>query len=184
MIHIEKGEPLKEFVDFLAKEHPTKWDDIHKSKRYPDLGAKCRDHILREEQNMIGGYTERPLRNAKELHIDHYRKKGMSWPYDVTWDWNNFIVEDRNPNYGACYKDKHTSDVADYDWLLNPVDDYPQTMMTYLFNGQIIARPGLSERDACRATFTIERFNLRHESLRIMRQHIIRMIEQFKQLFL
>lgn len=183
MIHINKGKPLQEFVDFLAKEHPTKWDDIHQSKRYPKLGAKCRDHILLEEQNMIGGYTECPLWNAYDLHIDHFRKKGMNWPYDVTWDWNNFIVETQNPNYGACFKDKNTSNMADYGLMLNPVVDYPENMMTYLPNGQITVKPGLSGNDAQRADFTIKRFNLEHESLRQMRYRIIqRIISEYQQL--
>ena len=182
MIHINKGKPLPEFVDFLAKEHPTKWEDIHQSKRYHKLGAKCRDHILLEEQNMIGGYTECPLWNAHDLHIDHFRKKGMNWPHDVTWDWDNFIVETRNQNYGACYKDSHTSDIADYDLMLDPVVDYPEAMMTYLPNGQVTAKQGLSEVDAQRAAFTIKRFNLEHESLRQMRYEVIRMINQYHQL--
>ena len=87
----------------VQNEHPVNWDDIHHSKRHPDLYHDCRDTILVCEQNGLGGYTERPLMNASDLHIDHYRKKGMNWPHDVSFDWNNLVVESRNPDYGACY---------------------------------------------------------------------------------
>ncbi len=183
MIHIVKGAPLGDFTDFVQNEHPTNWDDIHHSKRHPGLGKKCREHILLNEQNVLGGYTERPLWNTQtDLHIDHFKKKGMNWPQDVTWEWDNFIVEDRNPNYGACYKDTHTSDMADYDLLLNPVSEHPERLMTYLPDGQIMARTDIDKQDSKRATFTIERFNLGHESLRQMRYEIMKQIESYNQL--
>ena len=65
-----------------------------------------RDTILVCEQKGLGGYTERSLMEASDLHMDHYRQKGMNWPHDVSFDWNNLVVESRNPDYGACYKDE------------------------------------------------------------------------------
>ena len=137
---------------------------------------KNHNEIFIDEQGALGGYTERPLMNAEDLHIDHYRKKGMPWPSDVTFDWNNFIVEERTNHYGACYKDKRTNNVADYDKLLNPVEDYPEQMMTYLPNGELIAESGIDAADKEKVDFTIERFNLNHNLLKSERETLIKMI--------
>jgi uncharacterized protein (TIGR02646 family) len=182
MKHIVKGNPIAAFVDFVDKEHPTNWDDIRSSKRHPNLSSDCRNHILQSEQCNNGGYTERPLWNEKNLHIDHFRKKGLPWKTDVTFDWNNLIVEDRNPFYGACYKDKYTNSIEDYQLLLNPAVDYPEDFFTYSFNGEIVAKDGLSDNDRQRAEFTISRFNLNHETLRKVRGELITTVLSYGQL--
>lgn len=176
MKHINKQQPIADFVDFVKNEHPACWDDIHHSRRHPNLYHDCRNTILVNEQNGLGGYTERPLMEASDLHIDHYRKKGMNWPQSVAFDWNNLVVESRDKHYGACYKDAHTSDMADYDRLLNPMVDYPEYVMTYLPNGELTACDGLDERGEDKVNFTIERFNLNHQSLRTERETLIKII--------
>lgn len=178
MIHIDKGNPIQDFVDFVQNEHPTDWDDIHHSQRYPNLYHDCRDTILVNEQNGFGGYTERPLMDAADLHIDHYRKKGMNWPHDVAFDWNNFVVESLDARYGACYKDKHTSNMADYDRLLNPMVDYPELMITYFPDGKMHACDGLSDICTDKVNFTIERFNLNHQLLKAERETLIKIITE------
>lgn len=182
MKHIEKGTAIKEFADFCEHEHPASWNDFHNSKRTPGLARMCRDYILMNEQSFLGGYTERFLLGNDNLHIDHFRKKGMNWPNDVTFDWNNFIVEDRNADYGACYKDLHTNDMSDYDLLLNPVTDYPEQMMTYEPNGTIVAKAGLSMEERQKVNFTICRFNLNHNKLRKMRENVIKIISGYESL--
>lgn len=180
MKHIKKGEPLPAFCDFIRNEHPVNWDDIH---RHPELYLDCRDKIFIDEQNALGGYTERPLLGARDLHIDHYRKKGMSWTTNVTFDWNNLIVEERNPNYGACYKDNHTSNQKDYEKLLNPVVDYPEKLMTYLPNGEIVPQKSIKTNEREKTEFTISRFNLNHPSLKRERETLMKIIlEDYKQL--
>lgn len=176
MKHIEKRHPLAAFEDFVQNESPTNWEDMRCSRRYPNLLRDCRDEILIVEQGGIGGYTERPLMNSGSLHIDHYRKKGMNWPTDVTFDWNNLIVEERTSSYGACYKDKYTKDMRDYDKLFNPVEDYPENLITYQADGRMIAKNNISQEDCEKINFTIERFNLNHRSLVAEREAIIRMV--------
>ena len=97
MKHIDKSEPIANFLDFVQNEHPINWNDIHHSQRHPNLYHDCRDTILLCEQNGLGGYTERPLMNASDLHIDHYRKKGMNCPMTclligTTWLWRVVIL--------------------------------------------------------------------------------------------
>lgn len=175
MRHIKKGREIAEFADFVQREHPASWEDIHHA-RTAGLYQKCRDHILMTEQNFLGGYTECRLSNNKNIHIDHFKKKGMNWPVDVTFDWGNFVVEDRNAEYGACYKDKNTHSMADYARLLNPMTDYPETMMTYQPNGKIVALKSLDTEECDKVEFTVGRFNLNHEKLRKMREKVIRLI--------
>lgn len=173
MKHIDKSQPIADFLDFVQNEHPINWNDIHHSQRHPNLYNDCRNTILVCEQKGLGGYTERPLMNASDLHIDHYRKKGMNWPHDVSFDWNNLVVESRNPEYGACYKDNLTSNIADYNSLLNPMVDYPEEMITYLPNGEMVARDGLNEKSIDKVIFTIARFNLNHQLLKPERETLI-----------
>lgn len=178
MIHITKGEPLPEFEDFVKKEQPEKWEDIRSSERHPNLTAKCINHILQNEQNNLSGYTEKPIANRPDLHIDHFRKKGLPWPKNVSFDWNNLIVDEYNHNYGACYKDDLTKSTDDYDLLLNPVTDHPETLMDYRFDGKIQAKADISELDKKRVDFTIARFNLQHASLRGTRSTLIKYITE------
>ena len=176
MKHINKGREIAEFTDFIQHEHPTSWEDLHQNQRAAGLYQKCRDHILMTEQNFLGGYTERCLINSENLHIDHFKKKGMNWPLDVTFDWNNFVVEDRSTEYGACYKDNHTHSMEDYARLLNPITDYPETMMTYQPDGKIVAQKSIGAEECDKVEFTIGRFNLNHEKLRKMREKVIKLI--------
>lgn len=176
MEHIDKKEPIEAFTNFVSKTHPSSWDDLHKE---PGPSLQCRTYILQEEQHMLGGYTERPLNSDDEIHIDHFRKKGMPWPNDVTFDWNNLVVEDRCADYGTCYKDKHTSSMADYDLQLNPVEDYPERLFSYNQEGFIFAKPGIDDNERIKAEFTIERFNLNHATLKQMRLKLIRTIGNY-----
>ena len=176
MIHINKGNPIPEFVECIEKENPENWEAFHKSRKYPNISNLCKQHIFEHEQNMLGGYTERPLSNSISLHIDHFRKKGLNWPSSVAFDWNNFIVEDRNVNFGACYKDDLTKSIDDYRWLLDPVVDYPEQLMDYLANGEIKARSGIAQEYVDKVNFTIDRFNLNHEFLVRKRYDIIQLV--------
>lgn len=176
MKHIDKNQPIDDFLDFVQNENPINWNDIHHSQHHPNLFRDCRDTILVCEQNGLGGYTERPLMNASYLHIDHFRKKGMNWPHDVSFDWNNLVVESRNSEYGACYKDSLTRDVTDYNRLLNPMVDYPEKMISYLPNGEMVVRNGLDKTSLDKVLFTIGRFNLNHQLLKSERETLIRYI--------
>jgi uncharacterized protein (TIGR02646 family) len=179
MIHIQKGTPLKEFTDFIQTRKPTNWEDIHQ-REHEKVFRLTRESILESEQKGLGGYTERPLSTStrekiseeNRVHIDHYKKRVM-FPR-LTFDWNNLVVEDRNPNYGACYKDRVLNNADDYKRLLNPVVDYPESMLTYRPDGQMRVKEKLPLADSDRAQFTIDTFNLNHVALRKKRENVIR----------
>jgi uncharacterized protein (TIGR02646 family) len=184
MIHIQKADPIEEFQAFRQSVKPTKWEEIH-SYRNGEVYRLTRDHILSAEQHGIGGYTERPLPTAAQasvseaakVHIDHFRKRALFAQQIFAWE--NLIVEDRNLQYGACYKDSVVNRKADYDRLLNPVVDYPERMLTYLANGRMIVRPELNETDRDKAQFTIDTFHLNHPALCKKREAVIRDVMNF-----
>jgi uncharacterized protein (TIGR02646 family) len=181
MKHIRKGAPLADFTDFVQNECPINWGCIHNSKRHPNIYDDCRDEILIKEQDGLGGYTERPLLGNTKLHIDHYRKKGLNWSKDVSFNWDNLIVEERSSNYGACYKDKFTQDTQDYTRMLNPVEHYPERLISYFTNGVMVAKSGISKEEFDCVNFTIERFNLNHKFLVSEREMIIKyVIEDYR----
>lgn len=177
MRHITKGKPIPEFVSFLEKGPHTNWEAIHDKDKFPGLYRKCRDQILIEEQDCMSGYTEMPLDSEGDIHIDHFRKKGMHWKPNQTFNWDNFIVDSRDDTYGACHKDKRISNFADYDKLINPVEEDPHDYFTYLSNGMIVPKDGLSEEDVVKAEFTRDSFNLQCNFLCTKRLSIMRMVE-------
>lgn len=183
MRQISKKEPIPEFLAFLRKGPHTNWDDIHDGKKFPGLYRKCRDQILIEEQDCISGYTEMPLDSEGNIHIDHFRKKGMNWNPDQTFNWDNFIVDSLDSEYGACHKDKCIKDIADYEKLIDPVKENPHDYFTYLSNGDIVPKNGLCESDIAKAEFTRDSFNLHCEFLRSKRLSIMKLVESYLPIF-
>ena len=183
MRHITKKEPIPEFLAFLEKGAHVNWEEIRDGKKYPDLYRKCRDQILIEEQDCISGYTEMPLDSEGNIHIDHFKKKGMSWKPDQTFNWDNFIVDSRDSGYGACYKDKHINSKTDYEKLINPVEEDPRDYFTYLSNGRIVPKKGLGEFGLAKAQFTLDSFNLQCEYLNSKRLSVMKTVEPYLSAF-
>ncbi len=71
------------------------------------------------------------------------------------------------------YKDCNTRDIEDYRWLINPVEEDPEYYFTYMADGTIVPKTGLTSIEEKKAMFTINRFNLNHGSLKNMRRDII-----------
>lgn len=178
MRHIVKNGPIPEFVEF-AKEVHTNWDDIHDGRKYPGLYNKCRDYILKQEQGGVSGYTEIPISENSRIHIDHFRKKSMNWGRNVTFEWDNLVVDVLDNDYGACCKDKHVKDIKDYDMLINPVEEDPHHYFKYLSNGSIVPKDGLSDREKQKALFTIDAFNLEGEYLKNRRLSVMKVVEPY-----
>ena len=181
MRHIEKKEPIPEFLSFIRNGPHSNWQDIHDEPSCPGLYRNCRDHILIEEQDCMSGYTEMPLDSEGNIHIDHFKKKGMF--ITETFNWNNFIVDSLESGYGACYKDNHISNVSDYNKLINPVEEDPQYYLTYQSNGNMVPKSGLTSSELEKAKFTLATFNLNHVFLRQKRLGIMKMAEQYKDTF-
>ena len=129
----------------------------------------------------MSGYTEMPLDSEGNIHIDHFKKKGMFMA--ETFNWNNFIVDSLDSGYGACYKDSRISNVSDYNKLINPVEEDPQYYLTYQSNGNMVPKSGLTSSELEKAQFTLATFNLNHVFLRQKRLGIMKMAEQYKDTF-
>lgn len=178
MRKINKGAPIKEFMDFLnSKPTPSDWDNDFHSLKNAGLSKKCREHILVFEQDCQSGYTEVPISLEDDSHIDHYKKKGMF--KSLTFEWNNFVVDTLDSNFGACYKDRMIKNPSIYNQIFNPITDNVENFITFQENGKIIPKSGIDDNNKRKALKTIEIFNLNHKSLMDRRLELMRIIESY-----
>ena len=71
MRRINKGVPFDDFVKYLDKHKPSKWEDIN-----GDLKSNMRFHMLVNEQDCLCGYSETILEAENtSSHIDHFVKR-------------------------------------------------------------------------------------------------------------
>ena len=177
MKKINRNTPPQEYVNLISgSSRPQNWDEFVKS--YSDIYHALRNQLLSEQQD-TSGYTERHLAQNGNIHIDHFRRKGI-FGDEVTFDHNNFVVDERDcPSYGAGYKDTRVKR-EDYDWLINPMEEDPQDFFTYMADGTMIPRRDIAPDQQDRAQKTIDMFNLNHEYLRHTRQGLIKMLEAYK----
>lgn len=177
MIHVNRAEKLPEFEEFTKKNKTTGWNEFSRPKgETHELYLNCRELLL-AHQNGLSAYTEKDL-GDKELHIDHYRKRDL-FP-ELKFEWNNLIVDERNNDeYGAGHKDKIVKDKAEYELLINPVDEDPTDFLTYQINGEIIPKANLKESDKARAEFTIKAFNLNASSLKETRSVLSSIVRDY-----
>ena len=178
MRRINKQQPLFAFTDFVHSHKPRTWEDID-----PTVSKESRCHILLNEQDSLSGYTEKLLNLDKgNLHIDHFYKRSL-FNANV-FDWNNLVVDEHSPYYGADYKDNNREHCVksrqDYNMIINPVNEDPHDFFEYLLNGRIVPKAELNELDTQKALRTIEVFNLNHPSLIESRCDVIRQIIYMK----
>lgn len=172
MRKINKQTPIADFDKIKNK--ANNWDAI------TDFEAKrtCTQHILRNEQEELSAYTELMIVGKPDLHIDHYIKKGLE--QTLTFDWNNLLVDIRDSNFGACFKDNKINDLKQYNTILNPVRDDAQDYFYYALSGKIEVNPELSDADRQKAQNTIDIFNLQHKTLVGKRSNLIKTIDNLK----
>lgn len=166
MRKLDKGEPVQQFMDFIRRNHPERWEEAK------DESQVWRKHILEHEQSGLSGYTETPL-HLEKSHIDHFKKQSL-YP-QLVFEWNNYVVDGKDDTYGARYKDNAIRNQADNERLINPVVEEAQHFFKYELSGKIVPAEGLSEEDNERAEFTINTFNLNESSLADRRKKIINM---------
>ena len=166
MRKLDKGEPVKQFIDFIRRNHPEKWEDTK------DESPVWRKHILEHEQSGLSGYTEAPL-HLEKSHIDHFKQQSL-FPL-LVFEWNNYVVDGNDDYYGARYKDKAIRSRADNEKLINPVVEDAQRFFKYELSGKIVPADDLSEEEIEKAGFTIVSFNLNESSLVYRRKKIINM---------
>lgn len=163
MRKVNKGVPCEDFEEFNRKPHAN-WSE---TEGRPHI---WREHILKNEQAGMSGYTETPV-SLDSSHIDHFRKQALFQDYIFRWE--NYIVDSLDEDYGAKYKDKQISTRDDNLKLINPVEEEAERFFYYEATGKMIPAPGLNDRDKDRALFTIEKFNLNHSSLKERRKLIL-----------
>ncbi len=179
MRKINKGEAPQQFSEYVRKEMPKTWEDFRKCEQHDEVYAACMEQLM-HEQHGLSGYTEIPVEENANLHIDHFRRRGVFQTPQNCFDWNNLIADEHNPNYGADFKDKHISQKEAYKKLINPVVEDPHYYLTYQTNGQIVAKAELDEKGKERADFTIRMFNLKHPSLVQRREVLIKLVRDYK----
>lgn len=152
MQNINKGNPPDFFLEFVRKTKLKEWNDV------APVREQLREYILQEEQKGCCVYIEIRIQDNKNCHIDHFRTRNL-FP-DKTFDYSNMLVACNSENYGAKYKDKQIRNKADYDVLINPVEDNPSDYMEYTFTGEI--QPVDQNERGCK---TIECLNLNERRL-------------------
>lgn len=164
MRHFEKNNSPEIFQDFIRKNNPTSWDNMHSAQ--PQIyGSVCEE--LLKEQNDLCGYTELPLKEGHR-HIDHYYKRSL-FP-EKCFCWDNFIMATMDSDFGARYKDKQINRREMYHGIFNPVVDNPQDYFEYNSLGEIKPKEDIPEAIANKANKTIEIFNLNATQLKNKRR--------------
>lgn len=179
MRKINKGEPLPEFEAFRNKNLGANWDDFHRKAHHVYLVT--RELMLIIEQNCLCGYTEMPINDVTDAHLDHYLKKSLS-PKD-TFNWDNLIAATKDSDFGANYKDSvYKIKMEEYKNIFNPVEDAVEDYFEYNSRGEIEPKGELNPVLKAKVEKTVEVFNLQHESLRKRREKIIKQIDAYKDL--
>ena len=167
MRKLDKGAPLQSFVDFVRKNNPQRWEEAK------GVSREWREHILRQEQHGLSGYTESPVK-LDGSHIDHFRKQSLF--NKLVFDWNNYVVDSKDEAYGAKHKDNFIGTAEENERLINPVTEDASRFFKYEISGRIEMADGLSDADKARAVFTRDAFNLNEGSLVERRRAIMNII--------
>ena len=170
MRKITKTEPIPSFQRFVRTNPTANWADFHVLAQ--DVYVAIREHILLEEQNYLCGYTEIPIEDVTDCHLDHFMKRDFA--PNKTFDWQNLIASCNHEDFGAKFKNnKSKIKRADYTTIFNPVEDDVQAYFYYNEFGEIEAKHDLSPFLREKVEKTIVVFNLKHPSLVERRKKII-----------
>lgn len=167
MKQITKNETPAFLSVFLAKKHPSIWDDI------APIRQDLRKYIL-EEQGSCCAYTEIRIVEDNDCHIDHYLTRNL-FP-EKTFEYKNMFVACNSENYGAKYKDKQVTGKSDYAFLVNPAEENPLDFLEFSFTGNVYS---INENE--KGVQTISSFNLNEETLVERRKTSIYCLLQMKE---
>ncbi|NML72120.1 TIGR02646 family protein [Chryseobacterium sp. RP-3-3] len=171
MKKINKQQPSQEFTDFVKSKRPTDWKDCD-----GEVKRQAKEYILLEEQDLLCGYTEIYIDN-EDCHIDHYVKRSLD--NRLCFDWKNLIVAVNDEDFGAKYKDNGGNNIkslAEYNDILNPVNDDGNDYFQYSLNGEINPIETLNSKGIDKSDNTIKVFNLNHNSLKTRRADLSKII--------
>ena len=170
------------FNSWAKKKKLRNWQEFSApSASYIDAYKATREYIGNVEQSQLSAYTEKPL--GVKTHIDHFRKRDL-YP-KLTFDYANFLVDDLNDNYGACYKDNNFSvTIATFDGkerIFNPASENLADVVGFMLDGTMIPKIDLTKNIKKRVSETIRVFNLNHKSLKDTRRDIINLVISYRQ---
>lgn len=168
MRRINKGVPFDDFVKYLDKHKPSKWEELNGELRY-----NMRLHILLYEQDCLCGYSEIPLdAENTSSHIDHFVKR--DYDNSKIFDWDNLVVSAIDEDYGGKYKDNtYKIKQNEYAQIFNPTKDDMGQYIEYLRDGRIAPRDGIQDAINDKILKTIEVFNLNCRSLKNRRKQLL-----------
>lgn len=168
MRRINKGVPFDDFVKYLDKHKPSKWEELNGELRY-----NMRLHILLYEQDCLCGYSEIPLdAENTSSHIDHFVKR--DYDHSKIFDWNNLVVSAIDEDYGGKFKDNtYKIKQNEYAQIFNPTKDDMGQYIEYLRDGRIAPRDGIQDAINDKILKTIEVFNLNCRSLKNRRKQLL-----------
>ncbi len=168
MRRINKGVPFDDFVKYLDKHKPSKWEELNGELRY-----NMRLHILLYEQDCLCGYSEIPLdAENTSSHIDHFVKR--DYDHSKIFDWDNLVVSAIDEDYGGKYKDNtYKIKQNEYAQIFNPTKDDMGQYIEYLRDGRIAPRDGIQDAINDKILKTIEVFNLNCRSLKNRRKQLL-----------
>ncbi|MBD5174421.1 MAG: TIGR02646 family protein [Bacteroidales bacterium] len=175
----KKPEDIKQFNDWAKSRKFKGWTDFSVGQK--SAYEKTRDYIAANEQAHLSAYTEKPL--GDRVHIDHFRKRNL-YPA-LTFDYSNFLVDDLNDNYGACYKDNHAGEITKATFegderIFCPVRENMADFIEFTIDGKMKPKTGLSAKETKRVNETIRVFNLNHKTLKDRRASIIQEINSYR----
>lgn len=168
MRRINKGIPFDDFVKYLDRHKPSKWEELNGELRY-----NMRLHILLYEQDCLCGYSEIPLdAENTSSHIDHFVKR--DYDHSKIFDWENLVVSAIDEDYGGKYKDNtYKIKQNEYAQIFNPTKDDMGQYIEYLRDGRIAPRDGIQDAINDKILKTIEVFNLNCKSLKNRRKQLL-----------
>lgn len=168
MRRINKGVPIDDFVKYIDKHKPSKWEELNGELRY-----NMRLHILLYEQDCLCGYSEIPLdAENTSSHIDHFVK--CDYDHSKIFDWDNLVVSAIDEDYGGKYKDNtYKIKQNEYAQIFNPTKDDMGQYIEYLRDGRIAPRDGIQDAINDKILKTIEVFNLNCRSLKNRRKQLL-----------
>lgn len=173
MRKINKSEPIASFQKFVRANPTANWRDFHDLAK--EVYLETRDYIVLEEQDCLCGYTELPIEDVTDSHLDHYVKRDFA--PNRTFDWNNLIASCNDDDFGAKYKDNTVKIRAtDYASIFNPVENDVEEYFYYNEFGEIEAKHDLEPILKDKVEKTVAVFNLKHPSLVERRKIIIQTI--------
>lgn len=177
MRQIVKETPAMSWKKAARRNVNATWEALTPGER------RAAAETLAREQHSWDGYTERLLRlDDKNTHIDHFRKRTL-FP-QLTFDWENLILAEHSTEYGADAKDNYSElkvrNKEDYQNLIDPVHEDPHQYFSYLMDGEMVPRAGLTEEERWKALFTIDCFCLNNMVLKQGRCDVIEAIRNLK----